>query len=982
MKRHEIRLLARMLSALILTLLMAIPLLADTYPSDTDYLNMVKRGQNYLFSKQTPALYAGGVYQSGGDWADSLYAYPVASTGMAVAALLDTGVPKTNQHVIDGINFLRQAAKSLSPTLDAADLGKGGIYSYDATYETGIALIAFSLYGDPADQTLVQNASDLLIARQGTVDNSGSSAGGWDYGMSGYGGDLSNTQFGVMGLYYASRYLNKPVTNTTWANLVFGYLQRDYSVGGGFSYYPGSDYPTFAMTGAGLWSVGMIGMSSDTLASPSGHTMSADAISWFNDRYTWYHDVGIYSVFAWAKALTIVLGADNKVGTHDWVNGIAGIGGETVNGLRYSMFLQRNASLEGTGDPTDPNNQTYWPDADGYWFGDILGTSSVLMSLGFADVNVPVPERILAMPVLDPLTPNIDIPVKGSVVIKTDNALIDTAKDSLGNALPFRFPIDSATKTATIVLPVGGFNFSLINVTPGGSVDLRIEVPASSMDPLDPAFNPKTAFVDNLGNVKPNIKWYKMIAGVWKPLTGVPVSIDKLAHVIIVTLTDGGAADQDGVVNGVIVDPGGVGLETLSASPPGGTYTGSQTVTLTADLPLTIYYTTNGLAPTTSSSQYSAPLTIANDTVLKFTTDGVVIKTETYTIISSSYTVTFAAGANGTLTGTTNQTINSGGSTSEVTAVPATGYHFVNWTGTGGFSTTTSNPLMLSNVTSSQTITANFAIDTFAINFASGGNGTLTGTASQTVNYNASATAVTAVPATGYHFVNWTGTGGFVTSASNPLTVSNVTSSMNITASFAVDVAITTKPATKSLSYKGARGLLRFTAPAAVSIDTIKALVSSSSWVTVDLESMKFVKGKGSVKYSVAANATIDERAGSITISNASHSLSQAGAPCKIISVTAVPAVVPAAGGTQTLTVDLEPNACSWQMVSIKVSPLSEWFSDQGNYPAAGTVLVGDQTFTGTVAPTTVARKLVVKLATNDNKSRKTVTLKQLKPVK
>lgn len=76
-----------------------------------------------------------------------------------------------------------------------------------------------------------------------------------------------------------------------------------------------------------------------------------------------------------------------------------------------------------------------------------------------------------------------------------------------------------------------------------------------------------------------------------------------------------------------------------------------------------------------------------------------------------SFTAKFSAGSNGTLTGTTNQTVTSGAATSAVTAVPAAGYYFVNWTGDNGFVTTTTNPLIVANVTASKNITANFAIN-------------------------------------------------------------------------------------------------------------------------------------------------------------------------------------------------------------------------------------------------------------------------------
>jgi uncharacterized repeat protein (TIGR02543 family) len=228
---------------------------------------------------------------------------------------------------------------------------------------------------------------------------------------------------------------------------------------------------------------------------------------------------------------------------------------------------------------------------------------------------------------------------------------------------------------------------------------------------------------------------------------------------------------------------------------------------------------------------------------------------------AATYTVTFVQGVNGTITGTKVQTVSHGTSSTEVTAVPLTGYHFVNWT--GGI-TSTVNPLIVSNVTSAMTITANFAINTYTVTFdlagkgtRSGGgvlsqtinhgsgataptvtpsagwsftgwdktfnnitgnttvtaqysgatytvtfvqgtNGTITGTKVQTVNHGASTISVTAVPNTGYHFVNWTGS---VTSTDNPLTVSNVTAAMTITANFAIN----TYTVTFDLAGKGTR---------------------------------------------------------------------------------------------------------------------------------------------------------------------------------
>ncbi|OYY92514.1 MAG: hypothetical protein B7Y41_15635 [Hydrogenophilales bacterium 28-61-23] len=76
------------------------------------------------------------------------------------------------------------------------------------------------------------------------------------------------------------------------------------------------------------------------------------------------------------------------------------------------------------------------------------------------------------------------------------------------------------------------------------------------------------------------------------------------------------------------------------------------------------------------------------------------------------------------------------------------------------------------------------SIQSYSLNFATDGNGTLTGATSQTVDFAGSATAVSATANSGYAFSNWTGTGGFATTGSNPLTVGNVTAAQTITANF------------------------------------------------------------------------------------------------------------------------------------------------------------------------------------------------------
>jgi poly(hydroxyalkanoate) depolymerase family esterase len=85
---------------------------------------------------------------------------------------------------------------------------------------------------------------------------------------------------------------------------------------------------------------------------------------------------------------------------------------------------------------------------------------------------------------------------------------------------------------------------------------------------------------------------------------------------------------------------------TVSASPLGGSYSASVQVTLTASpTSATIYYTTDGSAPTTASTRYTGPITLAQTTNLQyFAVDAggrkSAIQTQTYTISTPAPVIT------------------------------------------------------------------------------------------------------------------------------------------------------------------------------------------------------------------------------------------------------------------------------------------------------------------------------------------------------
>src|SRR5690606_19894383 len=74
-----------------------------------------------------------------------------------------------------------------------------------------------------------------------------------------------------------------------------------------------------------------------------------------------------------------------------------------------------------------------------------------------------------------------------------------------------------------------------------------------------------------------------------------------------------------------------------SATPKGGTYSSAQSVTLSANEPATIRYTTNGSNPTMSSPTYSTPINIGANTTLKFF--GVDTAGNASTVVTETYVI-------------------------------------------------------------------------------------------------------------------------------------------------------------------------------------------------------------------------------------------------------------------------------------------------------------------------------------------------------
>lgn len=244
------------------------------------------------------------------------------------------------------------------------------------------------------------------------------------------------------------------------------------------------------------------------------------------------------------------------------------------------------------------------------------------------------------------------------------------------------------------------------------------------------------------------------------------------------------AVDGFDLVSGAIYDAGGGSAYTYDLTPAftltvtngtgDGAYLGGDVANIDSDAPETGYHFVNWTSdsggaigdPNQTSTVYTMP---PNDAEV----------TANFEI--NTYTVIYNAGANGSITGTTPQTIDHGSDSEEVTATPDTGYHFVDWD-----DGSTDNPRTDTNITADLTVTANFAINTYYLLYTAGIGGTITGTALQNVDHGNDGTEVTATPNPGYSFVDWSD--GVLTAAR---TDTNVIEDLSAVANFAQNPSYT-----------------------------------------------------------------------------------------------------------------------------------------------------------------------------------------------
>ena len=159
-----------------------------------------------------------------------------------------------------------------------------------------------------------------------------------------------------------------------------------------------------------------------------------------------------------------------------------------------------------------------------------------------------------------------------------------------------------------------------------------------------------------------------------------------------------------------------------------------------------------------------------------------------------AYTLTITANANGTVTKNPDQASYTSGTVVTLTAQPAAGYTFANWSGD---LTGTTNPATVT-MNANKTVTANFTPvppNTYTLT-GNATNGTITKNPNQASYTSGTVVTLTAQPAAGYTFANWSGD---LTGTTNPATVT-LNANKTITANF-VPV-----PATYTLTVNATNG--------------------------------------------------------------------------------------------------------------------------------------------------------------------------------
>lgn len=231
-------------------------------------------------------------------------------TALSVLALLNSGVPVSDDHVARGLSYLRK----LEPSM---------------TYVRALQTMVFVEAGQPEDRERIQKNVKWLIDARVFRDGKFS---GWGYGRTGTSSDNSNTQYAMLGLW-AGRQAGVDINREIW-EAIRDYYVRTQDLDGGWKYSTsksgGPELASMTMTTAGVCglliagmelNVGREKMQADGSALNCGAYDESPAVrkglSWISRGFTievsqriFYHVYGLER--------TGRLSGQRFIGNHDW----------------------------------------------------------------------------------------------------------------------------------------------------------------------------------------------------------------------------------------------------------------------------------------------------------------------------------------------------------------------------------------------------------------------------------------------------------------------------------------------------------------------------------------------------------------------------------------------------------------------------------------------------------------------------------------
>jgi alpha-tubulin suppressor-like RCC1 family protein len=153
------------------------------------------------------------------------------------------------------------------------------------------------------------------------------------------------------------------------------------------------------------------------------------------------------------------------------------------------------------------------------------------------------------------------------------------------------------------------------------------------------------------------------------------------------------------------------------------------------------------------------------------------------------YTLTVGVTGSGSTSPTAGAHTYSAGAVISISATPAGGYHFVNWTGNVGSVANVNAASTTITINGNYSITANLeqtAVTYYTLTMAATGGGTINPAVGQHSYAAGTVVPIIASAAGGYYFVNWTGSVGTIANVNAASTTITMNGNYSITANFAV----------------------------------------------------------------------------------------------------------------------------------------------------------------------------------------------------